>query len=106
MFPKRAVTSYVRPLSSPKEEEESVEVSSWLSSHLHTGVKTPSNSKIIPDWITSLQIPTKKDVTLICIGSGPGVRYKELAFPTKVWTFNTCRSMRSHAIFLKVKLLK
>jgi hypothetical protein len=80
MFPKRAVTSYVRPLSNPKEEE----VSSRSSSHLHTGVKTPPNSKLIPDWITSLETPTKKDITLISIGSGPGVRYKKLPFPTKI----------------------
>jgi hypothetical protein len=84
MFPKRAVTSYVRPLSNPKEEEVTVEASSLLSSHLHAGVKTPSNSKLIPDWITSLQTPTKKDITLISIGSGPGVRYKKHPFPTKI----------------------
>jgi hypothetical protein len=37
MFPKRAVTSYVQPLSNPKDEEVSVAVSSRSSSHLHTG---------------------------------------------------------------------
>jgi hypothetical protein len=84
MFPKRAVTSYVRPLSNPKEEEVNVEVSSRSSSHLHTEVKTPSNSKLIPDWITSLQTPIKKDIILNSIGSGAGVRYKELPFPTKI----------------------
>jgi hypothetical protein len=40
---------------------------------------------------------------LISIGSGPGVRYKELPFPTKIWTFNTCCSIRSHTIFLNCK---
>jgi hypothetical protein len=65
----------------PKEE---VEVSSRLSRHLHTGVKTHSNSNLIPDWTTELQIPTKKDLTLISIGSGPGVQYKEHPFPTKI----------------------
>jgi hypothetical protein len=40
----------MRPTAlSPKEEEVSIEVSSRLSRHLHTGVKTPSNSKLIPD---------------------------------------------------------
>jgi hypothetical protein len=89
----------------PKEEEVRIEVSFRLSRHLHTGVKTPLNSKLIPDWITKLQIPTKNDVTLISIGSGPGVRYKEHLFPKKIGTFSTCSQ---HAfpryLSLKVKL--
>jgi hypothetical protein len=84
MFPKREVTSYVRPLSNPKEEEEvSIEVSSRLSSHLHTGVKTPSNSKLIPDWITNLQTPTKIDVTLILLAQGPGFGTRNSPFPRR-----------------------
>jgi hypothetical protein len=55
-----------------------------IQSSFPHGVKTPSNSKLIPDWITKLQSPTKKDVTLISLGSGPGVRYKEHPFPTKI----------------------
>jgi hypothetical protein len=65
------------------KEEVSIEVSSRLSRHLHTGMKTPPNSKLIPDWITKLQIPTKNDVTLISIGSGPGFGTMNTPFPRR-----------------------
>jgi hypothetical protein len=42
--------------------------------------------KLISDWLTKLQIPTKKDATLISTGSGPGVRYKDHTFPMKIET--------------------
>jgi hypothetical protein len=58
----------MRPTAFRPKEEVSIEVSFRASRHLHTGVKTPWNSKLIPDWITKLQIPTKNDVTLISIG--------------------------------------
>jgi dipeptidase len=61
--------------SYPKEEVSKYRSEFSIESSPPTGVKTPSNSKLIPDWITKLQTPTNKDVTLVPIGSGPGVRY-------------------------------
>jgi hypothetical protein len=62
-----------------------------------TRIKTHSEVKLILDWIIKLQAPTKKDATLISIGSEPGAKRKNQHFPLKTKTLHV------HSVLLHVK---